>query len=227
MLRVIIMETDLNQLLFDAIDNELAEEIIELALNQGADINFKDKDGDTPLLYATQSRKDLAAKLLINRGANINEVNDLGLNALMYATNSDSYDLVLLLLSKGANVNFKDKNGNTALTFAVRSNNVRMVKLLIDKTDKSIVDSYLPDAFNTALYDNQNAEILSILISHGVKTDLENAFIYAVLNNEEEIVNLLLNKVDFAKIGKFSLYNIALILGYEDIASIIRFMKGV
>jgi len=55
---------------------------IKLCLDYGANINFKDKDGWTPLMYACFNNKIEVVKLLIKYGVNINVRNAAGRTAL-------------------------------------------------------------------------------------------------------------------------------------------------
>jgi len=84
----------------------------------GADVNYKNRDGETPLAFAAAWNQLDAAKLLLSLGANPNIPDKIGGTALMLAVQHGSKDLVDLLLQHGADVNAIDGAGNTVLNHA-------------------------------------------------------------------------------------------------------------
>jgi ankyrin repeat protein len=96
-------------------------EMLESAVNEGADVNMVDEDGCTPLLISARTRSIKCLGLLIERGANLNycsSVNDKKkcTTALIQAIRAKSYKCALLLINQGANVNHSDHYGLTALS---------------------------------------------------------------------------------------------------------------
>ena len=60
--------------------------IIKLLLKNGASINAKDREGNTPLMWAIRSRERDAVEYLITRGANVMALNKIGSSCLVIAT---------------------------------------------------------------------------------------------------------------------------------------------
>ena len=105
-------------------------------LEQGADPDYKTKDGVTPLLWAATACNHELVRLLLNAGANRDDRDSLGHTALMlavlgpslkdkkrYRTDSAKLDAQLtvqILLAYGADVRIKDAKGDTALRHAER-----------------------------------------------------------------------------------------------------------
>ena len=85
------------------------EDIAELLISKGANVNGMDKDAITPLMYAVKSTNEgryETAKLLISHGANVNSSDSSGWTPLMYASHGkENEDMIKLLVAKGANVN--------------------------------------------------------------------------------------------------------------------------
>ncbi|MDQ5890921.1 MAG: uncharacterized protein QG604_795 [Candidatus Dependentiae bacterium] len=57
-------------------------------LDEGAAIEFRDEDGDTPLLLAAQEGHYPVVRLLVERGADIHAANEDGYSVLDYARTS-------------------------------------------------------------------------------------------------------------------------------------------
>ena len=111
-------------------------------LIDGAEVNAKDKDGETPLhrvvegaaLYNAPEFLEVV-KLLIDNGAEVNAENNDGETPLILAAQQDTRsaaEVEKLLIDNGAEVNAKDKDGNTPLHFAAVFGAAELVKWLID-----------------------------------------------------------------------------------------------
>jgi len=91
---------------------------IKKLVKLGADINYKNSRGETPLSFAAAWNQVDAARSLLLLSANPNTADEMGGTPLMLAAQHGSIELVKLLLKHGANVKAKDKAGNTALAHA-------------------------------------------------------------------------------------------------------------
>lgn len=105
---------------------------VQSLLDQGADINYKGKDGWTPLIRATFSRDIDTIRFLLEKGADVNEMGDNGDTALMFAVMDDNIEVVRLLMDAGADVNAKDDKGNTALMSVTAHGDIDIVKTLLE-----------------------------------------------------------------------------------------------
>lgn len=101
-------------------------------LGKGARADIQNKDGDTPLMLATQLGWVEGAELLLRVGANVDLPNRRGETPLMFAVRNTDAAMVRMLLGKGANPKRTDNvTGYSALDHAKQ--NVRaaaIVKLL-------------------------------------------------------------------------------------------------
>ncbi len=113
--------------------------IIELLLDNGADINYKSKFGVTPLITAIGSRSPNnreIAELLLSHGADVNTLahdafeNRIKKTALMEAVIEGKNDIVKMLLERGARINDINALGHTALYYAIQSGNTYLEKIL-------------------------------------------------------------------------------------------------
>jgi ankyrin repeat protein len=111
------------------IHNEL--EIAELLLANGADVNARDPDQHTPLIWTTWIfNHDKMMRLLLAKGADVNLSDRWGMTALAYAATLGQIDDAKLLIANDANMN-EYVTGGTPLYFAVIETHTKMVELLL------------------------------------------------------------------------------------------------
>ncbi len=120
-----------NDLILAAIEGN-KDKVIDL-LNQGADVDHRDRNGRTALTSASLNNYVDIVKLLIEKGADVNFKTELRLTALMVASKYGHTEIVRLLIESNANINHKDIYERTALIYASREGRKEVVKLLIEK----------------------------------------------------------------------------------------------
>jgi len=115
------------------------EDVVSHLISKGADVNFKGKDGRTPLMWAAGNSFE-SAKILLENGADINARGNDGMTAFIQSTfgilsKKVTTDVMDLLLENGADVNSeltgKDASGWTALLFASVNGDKDLVEYLI------------------------------------------------------------------------------------------------
>ena len=92
--------------------------IVQLLVENEADLNDKDINGKTPLHFASEIYDRDIQRLLLRKGADVNACDDNGVTALHLASKNGNKCLVQLLIDKGADVSAQDKDGNTPLSLA-------------------------------------------------------------------------------------------------------------
>lgn len=100
----------------------------ELLLAHGADVNAKNRLGETPLLEAAGCTA--VVELLLAHGADVNIKDNDGQTPLLAAAARGAMETVKLLLAHGADVNASDRYGRTPLDRASTSKYKDVVKLL-------------------------------------------------------------------------------------------------
>jgi death-associated protein kinase len=103
----------------------------QLLLDNGAQVDVRDEDGNTPLILAAKgARRPETIQLLIEKGAKVNARNKDGWTPLMIAARGAGtqfrdwnnhltpFHIVELLLDKGANPLAKDASGMKAIDHA-------------------------------------------------------------------------------------------------------------
>jgi len=112
----------------------------ESLLDSGADIEARNEDGSTPLIWAASFAQADTLNVLIRRGARLDVTDNQGNTPLIaaacecaLATMNSAYGVVKLLLDHGARVNARSKDGTTALMNAAAGfGGVAIVKMLLD-----------------------------------------------------------------------------------------------
>ena len=107
--------------------DDLQTGVVLLLIREGADVNFQSRQGNTPLLIATNgSHRYLdgdgqwptVIKALLSRGAQVNVQDNSGMTPLMVAASNLHPTLVRILLQHGARVNIRTGHGETAISLA-------------------------------------------------------------------------------------------------------------
>jgi serine/threonine-protein phosphatase 6 regulatory ankyrin repeat subunit B len=106
---------------------------VKALIDKGADVNAKNKDGDTALMSASLKGHTEIVKALIEKGADVNAKDKAGWTALMSASFYGYIEIVRALLNKGADVNAKSENGYTALMYASQYGRIEIVNALLNK----------------------------------------------------------------------------------------------
>ncbi|MHB1947780.1 MAG: ankyrin repeat domain-containing protein [Gammaproteobacteria bacterium] len=112
-------------------------EVVKILLNNKADINVTDGQGNT-LLHKMIMRKKLdIAKTLIDASANIEIKNQFGFTPIFVAVSLGNIDSLKLLLAARADISAANNLGNTVLHFAVGiKHNSEILKLLLNANAK-------------------------------------------------------------------------------------------
>ena len=123
-------EGDGQALLFEALREE-QKSMVMLLIDNGVDVNIKDKNCFSPLHCAAQQGHAEIAELLIAKGANVNATDMMGETPLHAAALGNQKDVVVVLLAGGANVNSENQMERTPLHFAARDGHLDVVEILL------------------------------------------------------------------------------------------------
>jgi len=110
-------------------------ETVKSLLDEGVDVNAKDRFGWTALIKAAMFGYNDIMKILLDRGADVNAKTNLGCTALMEAAKIGHLRTVRILLDNNADMNLTDKKGNTAMREAVMGGNLEVIALLSKAKD--------------------------------------------------------------------------------------------
>ncbi|RYP58420.1 hypothetical protein DL769_008959 [Monosporascus sp. CRB-8-3] len=123
---------------------EFAQLLLAMGKVDVADVDAKDEDGRTPLLWAAGRGHEAIAKLLLDTGKVDPDAKDKNGWTPLFLAAANGYEAVVkLLLNTGmVDPDIKDKDNRTPLLWAARKGHKVIAKLLFD-TDK--VDPYAKD----------------------------------------------------------------------------------
>lgn len=135
---------------------------VRYALERGADINARNNNGVSALIWAANNGHVGVVQLLLQHGANINEFSNNYRTSLMWACYWGHDKVVEFLLEKGALYKIYDDDGMTPLMAAAFSGNRYLVDVLLEKPGIAITETNL-----------WNGTALSIAKAHGHKEVVE------------------------------------------------------
>jgi serine/threonine-protein phosphatase 6 regulatory ankyrin repeat subunit B len=154
--------------------------LIKWLISHNADVNIKNKNGETPLHYSIygNSSKNKIRSLLIKCGANTNSTNKYRETPLHYAATYGKMDVAKLLLSHGAKVNARTGSGETPLHYATRQpsgpkeKRVSTAGLMLENgADINVKDNYGRTPLHLASLVG-NVEMTGFLLKKGANPDL-------------------------------------------------------
>jgi len=93
--------------------------ILDSLVDAGANVNYHDNSGVTPLMNAIQVGNLVSAQWLMGKGADLNAIDRRGWSALMVATWYGRIEAVRLLINAGADPSVVSRDRRTALSIAV------------------------------------------------------------------------------------------------------------
>ncbi|WP_144149937.1 ankyrin repeat domain-containing protein [Brachyspira hyodysenteriae] len=183
------------------IEQENNEDVIA---KKDIEIDFKNKDGYTPLMIASYKGNTDIVKLLLEYNASVDITNKDNYTALIYACIYGRADVVTILLEHKANMYIETKLENnhlTALMIACSQNYAEIVRILLEN---GYDPNYKNQKGETALIysafiknDKPSTEIIKILLEYGADINAKDnkgstALIYASYARKIDFVRALL-----------------------------------
>jgi len=175
------------------------DSMIQVLLDNKADINLKDKSGSTALHDAARKGHESVVKILIKHGTNIDEKRNRGKTPLHVAVENNHENIVKLILENEGNVNSKNEYGDTPLHIAVnKSVDLELIKLLLDNgADLENHNSAEKTPLFQTLWEGK-IDIAKLLLKHGAKkdgkTDDMSYLHWAASMGQREMVELFLEQ---------------------------------
>jgi ankyrin repeat protein len=141
---------------------------IEVLLAEGAEMDGRGENGETPLILAVLKGHADVVELLIARGANVMARNERGLTPLHAAAYSGNAGIAGFFLDHGAALEDRGNvSGATPLMLAAEGNHVAVAELLIARgADVSIPDREGATPLTQA-WSKKQTEMVRLLKRHG------------------------------------------------------------
>lgn len=142
---------------------------VKALLTQKADVNAKQPDGSTALLWAVHWNDADLAKALLKVGADPKAANRLGASPLSEAAALGSSTLVTALLDAGADAKaLTTPDGETVLMTAARAGNINTVKLLLDRgAEVNARENYKGQTALMWAAAEKHADVVKMLLNRG------------------------------------------------------------
>jgi len=201
---------------------EKDKDVVEFLINKGAQVDRKNRRGQTPLWLAASCGRKEIVELLIKKGADINVSNNQGLTLLTMAKQqkhtevvnilrqhgaketlygaaaSGDIDEIKRLLSQGTDVNVTNEEGQTPLHKAARAGQSNVAELLISRGANINATSKAWES--TPLHCTANkgrANVAELLLAKGAKLELRNfngqtPLHLTAFSNQPKVAGLLL-----------------------------------
>jgi len=169
---------------------------VKRLISEGAGINAKNMNGETPLHIASAQGREPIVKLLITEGADLNAQNQNGEIPLHLAASRGDKDMAALLIANSADINTKNRWGNTPLHIAAKDGYTDVAKFLLAKgADVNAKNKWSATPLHIAARNGQK-EVGEFLIASGADVNAKNQggrtpLTFAEENGNNEIAELL------------------------------------
>lgn len=143
-----------------------------LLIERGAEVDARDADGRTPLIWAISSARAELVELLLQHGADVNARDNFGAPALQWLfrhrqRTGATEEVLAVLIRYGVDVLARDRCGNDALlSYCYDSPDLKFVKYFLDAgADPRQTDDLGQSALSRA-QKNGNTELVELLLRH-------------------------------------------------------------
>jgi ankyrin repeat protein len=180
----------INNILIYACKEESLE-IIEYLVENGADVNEKDNDGMTCLMWASIYGYLTIAEYLVENNADVNEKDNNGITSLMIASLNGHLNIVEYLVENGANVNEKNNLGNTSLDYACIKGHLDIIEYLVEKVEdvknRADVNNIDNNGWSSLMWaiKNQNISLLYFLVKNGAVINIDCVKLASTLKSKD------------------------------------------
>lgn len=173
--------------------------IVDMLLKRRVAVEFKNRNGQTPLTSAAKNGHTEVVKLLLKCGARTDVKLSDGKTALHLAAEGDHATVVKLLLNKRADTESKTRQDRTALSLSAEKGQTAIVDLLLNSgADVDAHDAGKQTSLSWAAREGHQ-KVVTLLLESGATLDLTDTsgrtpLLWALEQGHCEVVELLLEK---------------------------------
>jgi len=180
--------------------------IVNILIENGANLETRDNNKNTPIIYASQNpmtkENERLIKFLIQAKVKLNVENEQGMTPILYAIAQQSKKMTdVLTTNSDVNINYINKYGETPLIRAIKESTEDIIKMLVEKKGANVNDTRTAQtALQLAVSKKNNKRIVGILLNNAAnpnqKNDIESSSVLrqAVLKQDAEMVHMLFKK---------------------------------
>lgn len=167
---------ELSRFMYLAISKGQDKEVLKL-IQQGTNINARDQQGRTFLMWASMGGHERITRILIDAGADVHAKDANGVTALMQASALGYGAIVQMLIQAGADVRAtSDGHKITSLLAAAAKGHAGIVKILIDAGADINVKGFEETTPLMIASENGHDQVVRILIDAGANLDDQDEF---------------------------------------------------
>lgn len=141
-------------------------DMLSLILSKAKNLEHRDNDRRTPLLWAAaKGSTQLAGALLPAKGkklANIADTNDQGHTALHLAARNDQPAMIKLLLNSGANIEARSDGGWTPLLMAAEAGSEAAIDALLTHTQSANINARTSSGMTALHWAAENGKLAAV-----------------------------------------------------------------
>ncbi len=182
--------------LFAAIEGE-RDDLVEAALDAGADPNVRLDNGCTPLFWAVEENKEKIVSLLLAKKADVNlAMYDVNYSPLHMAAQNGNCNLIDTLITAGAIVDSDSECCDAPLAMAVKNGHVQAAGMLIDAGADPNRLSIDGTSFLTLAIQNHDFDMINLLLEKGAtctESDKNAMLIDAIYDEQLDMVEFFLS----------------------------------
>jgi len=174
-------------------------DIVNIFLENGAQIKTRDSEGRTSLWSAASNGQTDVVRALVSAGADVNTQRNDGVSALSMASKEGYVDIVNIFVDKGAQIEIKDNHAHTPLFMAASNGRTDIVHTFLDNGAQiDTRDSEGRTSLWSAAASGQT-DVVRVLVSAGAdvntqRNDGVSALSMASQEGYVDIVNIFVDK---------------------------------
>lgn len=149
-----------------------APDIVEQMIDKGAEVEHRNVQGQTPLMWAAQAGNVDNIRTLLAHGANIESTTINDLTPLFFALKSGEPAAVQALVAAGANVNQVAADGTTSVQMAMYQGSYEFATMMVNegRADLTAFDRNGNQLLHAAVLAKQ-PELVALLLKREAKVD--------------------------------------------------------